>query len=284
MRPIISIIVPCYNQAQYLSECLQSVLEQDYKDWECIIINDGSTDDTEAVAEYWVALDNRFTYFRKQNSGVSDARNFGIKHAKGEYILPLDGDDKIAPQYIKDSLHVLENQSDTKLVYCNTVLFGERNRQIKPTEYKYSELLFNNIIFCSAIFRKADFLNTTGYNPNMVKGLEDWDFWLTFLKEQDKVIRLDKYYFYYRIKQSSRSKSIDDIKNAELLMQIFKNHLPLYLEHVNPIKDHKDAIYYKWALQWVRGGKEYKLGAFIFWPYNYIKRVLWRRKLKQDKL
>ena len=77
--PKISVIVPCYNQAQYLDECLNSVLEQTYKDWECIIVNDGSPDNTEEVAKEWVKKDSRFKYFYKNNGGVNSARNSGLK-------------------------------------------------------------------------------------------------------------------------------------------------------------------------------------------------------------
>ena len=101
---LISVIVPCYNQAQYLDECLQSVLDQTYTDWECIIVNDGSPDHTEEIAKKWVEKDARFRYLFKENGGLSSARNAGIEIAKGEWILPLDADDKIGNQYLEQFL------------------------------------------------------------------------------------------------------------------------------------------------------------------------------------
>ena len=95
MNPLISVIVPCYNQAQYLDECLQSVLDQTYQNWECIIVNDGSPDHTEEVANKWLEKDPRFRYIDKENGGLSSARNAGLKEAKGEWIQFLDCDDKI---------------------------------------------------------------------------------------------------------------------------------------------------------------------------------------------
>lgn len=100
-QPLISVIVPCYNQAQFLDECLQSVLEQTYQNWECIIVNDGSPDNTEEVALEWTKKDVRFIYLKKDNGGLSSARNAGIEKAKGEWILPLDCDDKIGNQYLE---------------------------------------------------------------------------------------------------------------------------------------------------------------------------------------
>jgi glycosyltransferase involved in cell wall biosynthesis len=86
---LVSVIVPCFNQAQYLGEALQSVLAQTYTNWECIIVDDGSPDNTERVASKFVKLDNRIKYHKKQNGGLADARNYGINKAKGEFILPL---------------------------------------------------------------------------------------------------------------------------------------------------------------------------------------------------
>ena len=86
---LISIIVPCYNQAQYLDECLQSVLDQTYHNWECIIVNDGSPDNTEEFANKWTAKDSRFKYLLKTNGGLSSARNAGIETANGEWILSI---------------------------------------------------------------------------------------------------------------------------------------------------------------------------------------------------
>ena len=90
---LVSIIVPCYNQAQYFTEALQSVLDQTYKNWECILVNDGSTDHTEEIALEWSKIDDRFVYIKKENGGLSSARNSGIEIAKGDYLQFLDADD-----------------------------------------------------------------------------------------------------------------------------------------------------------------------------------------------
>ena len=121
-NPLISIIVPCYNQARYLDECLQSVLEQTYQNWECIIVNDGSPDSTEAVALKWTAQDPRFRYVLKKNGGLSSARNAGIEVAGGQWILPLDADDRISNHY----LELAEKQFDKgySIIYCKARLFG----------------------------------------------------------------------------------------------------------------------------------------------------------------
>jgi len=94
-KPLVSIIVPCYNQAEYLAEALDSVLAQTYSEWECIIVNDGSPDNTHEIAQQYCEIDNRFKYLYKENGGLSSARNAGIKISAGEFIQLLDSDDII---------------------------------------------------------------------------------------------------------------------------------------------------------------------------------------------
>jgi glycosyltransferase involved in cell wall biosynthesis len=274
--PSISVIVPCYNQAEYLPETLQSVLDQDYSDWECIIVDDGSTDNSQMIALQWIEKDNRFKYFYKENSGVSDTRNYGISQALGEYILPLDGDDKISPAFIMEALNTFKNNPDIKLVYSNIRLFGAKNQELILKDYEYKNLFIENQISVSGIFKKADFLKTRGYNENMAEGLEDWDFWLSFLKESDKVVKLKGFHLFYRIKDISRSTLIDSIKNEKLLLQIFKNHVPLYLEYFNPIRDHIEATYYKWEADLYKKSIEYKIGDFFYSPVKFFRKVFRR--------
>jgi glycosyltransferase involved in cell wall biosynthesis len=273
LPPAISVIVPCYNQAEYLSETLQSVLDQDYSEWECIIVDDGSLDNTKEVAQQWTDKDSRFKYFRKENGGLSDARNFGIKYASGEYILPLDSDDRISSQYISEAVDVFKKDPRVKLVYSNLILFGTKNQKIKTPGYNYKSLFTENPIFCSGIYRRNDFLQTGGYNTNMAGGLEDWDFWLEFIKEDDKVVKLEKYHFYYRIKEVSMLSSLNKEKNERLLLQIFKNHVPLFLEYTNPLRDHIEATHYKWEANLYKNSIEYKIGDIICFPVKFIKRV-----------
>ena len=115
---LVSIIIPCYNQAQYLAEALESVLNQTHQVWECIIVNDGSPDNTEEVAMEWCKKDTRITYLKKANAGLSAARNSGIAIAQAEFILPLDADDKLGYNYISLALKEFELDSTIKVVYC----------------------------------------------------------------------------------------------------------------------------------------------------------------------
>lgn len=231
MSSLVSVIVPCFNLAQFLPEALQSVLDQSYMNWECIIINDDSSDNTEEVALNWKKKDDRFIYLKKENEGVSAARNYGINFSKGKYILPLDADDLIGSTYIEKAVRVLENNSAIGIVYCNASYFGNKKGHWILPKHSTQQSLILNTIFCTALFRRTDFNRTNGYNTNMKEGYEDWDFWLYFIEQGIKVHQIPENLFFYRIRSNSRNSSIDFIKLINLHKQIIQNHLELYHKH-----------------------------------------------------
>ena len=116
-KKLVSVVIPCYNQAEYLPETLDSLIAQNYKNWEGIIVNDGSPDNTEEIALAYLEKDQRFKYFSKENGGLSSARNYGVKHASGEFILPLDSDDIIKPEYLEKAIEAFEKEPHLKLVW-----------------------------------------------------------------------------------------------------------------------------------------------------------------------
>lgn len=275
--PKISIIVPCYNQAQYLDECLQSVLDQTYQNWECIIVNDGSPDNTEEVALAWTQKDSRFKYVKKENGGLSSARNAGIKNSVGEYILPLDADDKISEDYIQLGIQRFIDYPETKLVYCAAELFGEETGIWNLKEYSYENLLFANMIFCSAIYKRKDFDKTKGYNENFKIGLEDWDFWITLLSPMDIVYKIPKVCFYYRIKNVSMLKNVTTEKWQRVARQIVINHKDKYEQYFSDIiylQNQKEIIkQLSSEIERLKKTRAYRLGKFILKPFNAIKKL-----------
>jgi glycosyltransferase involved in cell wall biosynthesis len=226
--PLVSIIMPCYNGEKYLSETLESVHKQTYENWECIIMDDGSTDNSKQVISEYQKKDKRYKYFYQPNKGTSVARNNAIHESKGKYILPLDSDDKISPQYIEQAVSVLEKNNDIKLVYSKAMLFGILNGPWSLRPYSQKEMLIENMIFCSALFRRTDFDRTPGFSEDMRGGFEDWDFWLTFLSESDKVYQIPEVHFYYRIRDNSRNPSVDEAMQKELRHQIYVKYKTLY--------------------------------------------------------
>lgn len=213
---LVSIIVPCYNQAQYLDEALQSVMDQTHQNWECLIVNDGSPDNTDDVVKKWVEKDERFNYFYKANGGLSSARNYGIENAKGEFILPLDADDKIAANYVTLAAQSFYEDALLKVVYCKAEKFGNEAGIWDLPPFSLEALAKGNMIFCSAMFKKTDWKRFGGYDVNMVFGFEDWEFWIALLKNGGNVKCLNIIGFYYRIKSNSMIQVLNKEKKKKL--------------------------------------------------------------------
>ncbi len=224
-------------QAKYLGEALKSILDQNYQSWECLIIDDGSPDETEVIANEWVKKDKRFIYARKSNGGLSSARNAGINLAKGEFILPLDADDKIGKEYIQKAIELFTASRDITLIYCKANNFGAENKEWELGIYSYSNLLISNMIFCSAIYRKSDAVKINGYDENLKNGLEDWDFWIRLLNKSSNVVQLELVGFYYRLKESSMIKDLHETENLFKLVkrQIYLKNIEIYDENFGEI-------------------------------------------------
>ena len=231
-KDMVSIIIPCYKQSQYLDEALEAVFIQEYSNWECIIVNDGSPDDTEKVASAWLKRDKRFKYFYQENMGLSSARNLGIAHSSGEFILPLDADDKISGEYLQLAFEEFQKDPELKLVYCRAKKFGAVNDFWKLEAFSLEGLSKKNMIFSSAVFKKEDWIKVGGYDPNMKYGWEDWEFWIAILKTGGKVVQLDILGFYYRIKGNSMISNIDHRRAKKLLEYISVKHSDFFVHYL----------------------------------------------------
>lgn len=236
MNELVSIIVPCYNQAQYLDEALQSVLNQTYLYWECIIVNDGSPDNSEEIAKEWVKKDLRFKYIYQDNAGLSAARNAGIAICKGELILPLDSDDKLGENYLDYAIAKFKQNENLKVVYCKAQYFGDKDEEWILPDFTLNNLAIRNVIFCSALFKKGEWQRVGGFDSNMTYGLEDWDFWLSVLKDGGEVFKLDEICFYYRIKQTSMVKDLNERKLKSMYNYLSIKHVAFFVEQLGSFK------------------------------------------------
>lgn len=238
LSPVFSIIIPCYNQEKFLIDCLQSVKLQTFDDWECIIVNDGSTDKSHEIAHTFVQNDNRFQYHVNSNKGLAYTRNFGISKSKGIYILPLDGDDKIGTNYLEKAHNIFNLNPNAKLIYCKAAFFGTKNQQWDLPDYSYEKILIQNCIFCSAIFKKTDFHKTSGYDTNMIFGYEDWELWLQLLNKDDQVIKIESTEFFYRQHENSMISFINNTEKLDLMQTyLLQKHELKYFNFLNINKD-----------------------------------------------
>ncbi|MBQ8464664.1 MAG: glycosyltransferase [Alphaproteobacteria bacterium] len=226
--PKVSIVIPCYNHGKFVDETVQSCLKQTYQDIEIIIVNDGSTDEytNTLLKDYQRPKTKVIT---TQNQGLPAARNTGIREAVGEYILPLDADDKIAPTYIEKAVNVIEKNKKIGIVYADAEFFGAQSGRWKLPEYKLSKQLAGNCIFCSSLFRKSDWEKVGGYKKEMKYGLEDYEFWLSLIERGCEVYKIPEVLFYYRQHvEASMLKKLDSEKITYLYNVIFSFHKKLY--------------------------------------------------------
>lgn len=237
-KSLVSIIVPCFNSAKFLDECLNSVYNQTYSNWEVIIVNDGSTDNTDSILEKWINIDQRFKYIKKENSGVAKTRILGIQNSKGKYLLPLDADDYISPTFLEKTVTVLDNDLNIEVVFSDVQLFGVKTEIFKLEKYSLKYLLQKNCIVSTALFRKETYDKVGGYCADL-RSLEDWDLWISILKNGGEIYKINEVLFYYRT-HSSGSLTNNLFKDLGKYQQyhniIFKRHSDAFLEHVgNPI-------------------------------------------------
>ena len=273
----ISIIVPCYNQAKYLDESLQSVLNQSFTDWECIIVNDGSTDTTEVVSNDWIKKDSRFKYIFQDNGGLSSARNLGIKKAESEFILPLDADDKIGEDYLELAYQVFQEHKDLKVVYCEVTKFGDSDELWKLPEFSLYNLSRKNMIFCSALFRKKDWELVGGFDVNMIHGWEDWEFWISMLKNGGLVKKIESVQFYYRVKDVSMLKAMDAQKTRETEEYLSVKHADFFVEQLGSFSSLLRET------ERVKNSYEEKLKSKKFVINTFIKKFLGFTIFKETK-
>lgn len=212
-NPLISVIIPVYNVEPYLRCCLDSVVNQTYRNLEIILVDDGSTDDCPAICEEYVQKDNRIVVVHKKNGGLSDARNVGIKISRGEYLTFVDSDDLVSKYFI-DSLYRAVSSYSVKLAICLVRCFADECELVdsnptvsfcvfdkKKTLQRFCSLNFNKstpyISACSKMYHRSLFNNF--FFPKG-KIYEDVYAGYRIIDQVDKVIIVHSSLYYYRMR------------------------------------------------------------------------------------
>lgn len=193
--PIVTIIVPCYNYAQFIGQTLDSLIAQSFQDWECIIVDDGSKDNSREVVAVYTEKDKRFKYIYQENKGLPGARNTGIKNAKGTYVQFLDSDDLLEKDKLGAQVKCFEENPELDLVYTDLMYFMDGH----PDQLQYSmdwlnapwtltksgpgkDLLKYFIISTPILvpmpLLKIDAVNSINGFVEHLRSCEDWDFWI----------------------------------------------------------------------------------------------------------
>ncbi len=243
-EPILSVVIPCFNQGEYLLDALSSIQSCSEKVYEIIIVNDGSTDKLTINLMKYLEEQGYLT-IEQENQGVSVARNNGIEKAQGRYILALDADNKIRPDYITKAIEVLDSNPDVGVVYGKPEWFGEIQRSWDvPEKFDLNKLILGNYIDTCAVFRRSLWRDCGGYDPNMLVGLEDWDFWLSAIEKGWKFHYIPEVLFDYRVRSGSRVTKCSLTENRGRLMEyICLKHPQLYVTRFpKMIRDREEQI------------------------------------------
>lgn len=216
----VTIVIPCYKQAQFLPISIESCLKQTYKDVEIIVVNDGSPDDTSDVVKGYMKKHKNIRLIEKQNGGLSSARNAGIKKAAGGWILTLDADDMLHEDFLTKTVGVND------IVSTRLETFGRETRSWKTqlTHPTYKDLLIKNHINCCSLFKKDVWTMIGGYDEQMRDGFEDWEYWIRASKAGFNITSINDTLFYYRKHEGESMFDKAKLAQPKIMAYMSKKH------------------------------------------------------------
>lgn len=270
--PKVSVIIPTYNCEKYICEAIDSVLNQTFQDFEIIVVNDGSTDNTKDVlAKY----NGRIRYFYQENKGVSSARNMGIKEANGEYIAFLDSDDMWLKDKLKTQVKILDSRSEVTLVYGRAKRIDQHGivLDIKPTYPAIDAeglLEGNRISTMTVMARKACFEEVGLFDKTIIVG-EDTDMWIRIALRY-KIVFLNEIQAIYRFHGGNISNNMEEAYKGhiKILKKLFFQEVVNQFSKKN-LKNLLSKEYYSLARIYFHKQMKYKLAlkfALLSFRYN----------------
>ncbi|HEV8082384.1 MAG TPA: glycosyltransferase family 2 protein [Chitinophagaceae bacterium] len=279
---MVSVIIPCYNQAHYLQDAVSSVLAQTYTNWECIIVNDGSTDATDQVATKLKSGDARIKYIKKENGGLSSARNTGLNEARGDYIQFIDSDDIIHPGKFFASLRQGEN-ADIIISAFKVFIKSEEDAIAPPFTLTADNFTFDSILtgwdndfvfpphcglFRSSLFKELRF------NEDLT-AREDWLMWLQIFRQDVTRVFINEPFALYRSSPNSMSqdKALMDANLIQVYQLVYKmlpcSQRDVFFEKV--MKNMSRLLNdYSHLLKITRESKSYRIGNFFIRNFNKL--------------
>jgi glycosyltransferase involved in cell wall biosynthesis len=199
----VSVVVPCFNDGEFLPEAVASVMNISRDDIELIVVDDGSTDE-QTRKEMDTLSAQGIKVVRQENKGLAAARNAGIRVSRGGYILPLDADNRLRLGYIEHGIRVLDANPHIGVVYGDAEYIGMRTGRWRVGSFERDRLLRWNYIDACALYRRSIWEQNHGYDGTMpIQGLEDWDFWLSALAHGWEFAYVPEVLFEYRVRENS---------------------------------------------------------------------------------
>lgn len=244
----VTVVMPCYNNGKYVAKAIESVQKQTYTNWELIIVNDGSTDDSEKTINSYAKDDDRIHYISQENQGVSIARNAGAKAANGEFICFLDADDWLAPNALEQAIQAYKKHVDCRMFYLKGIVVVYNEEKVVETvpfrhiDGTYKQVLLNGMDV-KIVIRTKDFEEIRGFDENMTNGFEDWEFCIRFLYKRCNIVVSEDILYYYRKNHITNSLSImAEQKELSVQCYIYKKNMEKFVEELgSPI------MQYRWA-------------------------------------
>jgi len=220
--PAVTVLMSCYNASRYLSEAVESVLAQSYRDYEFIVVNDGSTDDTSGMLRKYAAEDDRIVLVEKENTGLGDSLNAGMRMARGEWIARLDADDIALPDRLARQIAFVQENDSVVLLGTGCFLINECGRLSRAYRYprehhglmRHMESGCSPFPHSSALFHKAAVIASGGYNPRFIRA-QDYDLWLTLGETREIACLQDPL---VEIRKHASNISCDSVHPTQLIM------------------------------------------------------------------
>lgn len=230
IQPIISVLMPVYNCALYLAEAIESILNQTFTDFELIVLDDGSTDDSAKIAKNY--SDSRIIYHcNEKNLGLANNLNVGLRMAKGKYIARMDGDDVSLPDRFRTQVDFLEQNKEIDLCSCGLMMFGTEDqvwiRETNPEQVKITMMFYSPILHATSVWRKESFeKNNLRYNQDAFPA-EDYDLWSRAVFKC-RLVNIQEVLYLYRIHGIQVTKTDDRVTQRDLQIQVnyLKKALP----------------------------------------------------------
>lgn len=273
----VTVIIPCYNDGQYIMEAVNSILNQTLQADKIIIVDDGSDAETKKVLK--TIYHPNVQIVHQENKGVCKARNRGINMAATDYILTLDSDDYFEPTFIEKAVVILNNNSTIGIVgsFVKVLNYDKMEPEIrKPLGGIAKNFLVKNNAMASLMLRKQCWIEVSGYDEKMVNGYEDWEFWIAVLRNNWEMYIIPEVLFNYRIKEKSRDTVALQEHDFELREYIFFKHKELYKEHFDfyVIELIRQNSILRNNVNKVKKSIDYKIGGLILIPIRFLKRIV----------
>jgi glycosyltransferase involved in cell wall biosynthesis len=256
--PTVSVIIPCFNHGEFLPEAVASIAAIERHDVELIVVDDGSTDER-TCQEIDTLIAQSIKVVRQENQGVAAARNAGVLVANGEYILPLDADNRLRRGYIEHGIRILDANPQVGVVYGDAAYIGERKGRWHLGSFDRDRLLLCNQIDACAMYRRSVWEQNNGYDVTMpVQGFEDWDFWLCALENGWRFAYVPEVLFDYRIaKESMLTRGQRDGRQVEKFIAL--KHALLYRDAYCQLANQQKSL--RWTLRNLGGLLKSRLKA-----------------------